>query len=177
MPLVPCESCRRHLRGSEVTCPFCSARRTRSAIAIVAASSVIALAGCDTVRARREVRRTAVATRHDHRDKDHGSAASDPNATVALRRRHSSVAANPTASSSGTGTMPSASEPAHLAERLFCPCLMRPERSTGWRRPTTIIRGPLPRPNGPGRQQIELLTTGSAARSPPASVDVRPPPP
>ena len=49
MPLVPCESCRRHLRASETQCPFCRERRTRSALAVIAVGSALALAGCDQV--------------------------------------------------------------------------------------------------------------------------------
>jgi len=47
MSLVPCASCRRHLRDAETACPFCSAPRTASRLAVLAIfSSAVALAAC-----------------------------------------------------------------------------------------------------------------------------------
>src|SRR5438128_2009565 len=47
MPLVPCDSCRRHVRAADPACPFCKVTRTPSALVAVAASALI-IAGCDT---------------------------------------------------------------------------------------------------------------------------------
>ena len=47
MALVPCPSCRRHVRASDEVCPFCTARR-RAVSAAVAAT--LAIAGCEMVR-------------------------------------------------------------------------------------------------------------------------------
>lgn len=48
MPLVPCDSCRRHVRAADPACPFCKVTRTPTAFAAVAASALI-IAGCDTI--------------------------------------------------------------------------------------------------------------------------------
>ena len=47
MPLVPCDSCRRHVRAADPACPFCKTTRTRSALVAAFASALI-IAGCDT---------------------------------------------------------------------------------------------------------------------------------
>lgn len=47
MALVPCDSCRRHVRAGEAACPFCKAVRNVTTVAVVAASA-LAIAGCDT---------------------------------------------------------------------------------------------------------------------------------
>jgi hypothetical protein len=41
MALIPCSSCRRHVREGASTCPFCAAK-----LAAVAAAAALALAGC-----------------------------------------------------------------------------------------------------------------------------------
>jgi hypothetical protein len=41
MPLVPCPSCRRHLRADETSCPFC-----RSARGLAAGLTALALSAC-----------------------------------------------------------------------------------------------------------------------------------
>ena len=46
MALFPCESCARHLRGSESMCPFCRAPRARTWLTAVAVSSALAVAAC-----------------------------------------------------------------------------------------------------------------------------------
>lgn len=47
MALVPCDSCRRHVRAGDAACPFCKAVRNATTVAI-AAVSTLAIAGCDT---------------------------------------------------------------------------------------------------------------------------------
>jgi hypothetical protein len=47
MRLVPCESCRRHVRAADLVCPFCKDKRTTSRLAAIAISSAIVLGGCD----------------------------------------------------------------------------------------------------------------------------------
>lgn len=47
MALVPCESCRRHVRSGEAACPFCKVVRS-AATAAVTAACALSIAGCDT---------------------------------------------------------------------------------------------------------------------------------
>ena len=48
MPLVPCPSCRRHLRAQEERCPFCEApvRRRVAGVAAAGLAGALALTGC-----------------------------------------------------------------------------------------------------------------------------------
>lgn len=45
MALVPCDSCRRHVRAAEDACPFCKTVRVGTKVVVVAASAFV-LAGC-----------------------------------------------------------------------------------------------------------------------------------
>ncbi|MBX3233155.1 MAG: hypothetical protein KIT84_20400 [Labilithrix sp.] len=47
MPLVPCESCRRHVRAAEASCPFCKTTRATAIVAAIAGSALL-IAGCET---------------------------------------------------------------------------------------------------------------------------------
>ena len=46
MAFVLCESCDRHVLGSESVCPFCRASRARAWLTAVAVSSALAVAAC-----------------------------------------------------------------------------------------------------------------------------------
>src|SRR4051812_6780999 len=46
MALVPCESCRRHVRAGDAACPFCKTVRTATTVVAVAAAA-LTIAGCE----------------------------------------------------------------------------------------------------------------------------------
>lgn len=48
MALVPCDSCRRHVRSLDLACPFCKTVRNVTTMAVVAASA-FAIAGCEAI--------------------------------------------------------------------------------------------------------------------------------